>query len=98
MAMLSPHPSHPSPGLLAALAVLDVDDLEGTFVLLTVHDGAHAPVVSAARGHALLPHLELLHLVNLAGAQVELDGVVHLSRRQGWGGQLQYTVAMTTNG
>lgn len=58
--------SHPLPHVPPVSAVLDVDNLEGPFVLLPVHDSANAPIIGTTGSHALLPHLELLNLLDLS--------------------------------
>ena len=58
--------------------VLDVDDLEAARVLLQLGDHADATDVSAARDLHQVAHLEGDSLDDLAGLEVDLDGVVRL--------------------
>ncbi len=53
-------------------------DVEGTGVPFSGHDGTHPPGVPPARHHAEISGLELDEVHDLAGVDVETNGVVHL--------------------
>ena len=61
--------------------VLDVDNLEGTSVLLTVHDDTDTASVTTASGHAKVADLKVDVVLDLASGKVQLDGVVHIDLR-----------------
>ena len=70
-------------GELVATSILDVDDLEGTGVLLTTDDGAHTADVTPASDHDCVADLELDVVDDLASGKVNLDGVVGTDRGVG---------------
>lgn len=61
--------------------VLDVDDVETTIVALTVGDDADTTHVTATGGHGDGAGVELDEVGDLAGGEVDLDGVVDLDGR-----------------
>jgi len=61
--------------------VLDVNDLEGTDVLLTTHDDTDATSVATASGHAEVADIEADKLLDPAGGKVDLDGIVNVDLR-----------------
>lgn len=63
-------------GELVATSVLDVDDLEGTGVLLTTDNGTDTANVTPASDHDCVADLELDVADDLAGGNVDLDGIV----------------------
>ena len=70
-------------GELVATGVSDVDDLERTSVLLATDDDAHATDVAPAGDHDCVADLKLDKVDNLAGGEVDLDGVVGADRGVG---------------
>jgi len=68
-------------GESVAHRVLDVDDLEGTDVLLTTDDDTDAASVTTTSGHAKVANLKADKLLDLASGKVDLDGVVHVDLR-----------------
>merc|ERR1719436_446331 len=61
--------------------ILDVDDLEGTRVALTMHDDAHTAHVVSAAYHDGVSCLELHVVEDLVGRQIHPDRVVDLDIR-----------------
>jgi hypothetical protein len=68
---------------LVVKSVLDVDDIEATLMSLSVGDGADSAHVSTSGGHDNVTVLKLDERGDLAGGQVDLDGVVDLDERVG---------------
>lgn len=63
---------------LVVKSVLDVDNVEAALVSLSVGDGADSAHVSTSGGHDDVTVLKLDERGDLAGGQVDLDGVVDL--------------------
>jgi len=61
--------------------VLDVNDLEGTGVLLTTLDNTDTTSVTTASGHAEVANVETDKLLDLASGKVDLDGIVNVDLR-----------------
>jgi len=59
------------------VGVLDVDDVEGSGMSLTGHDGSHPAGVTSSGDHAQVARVELDRVLDLAGGDVHLDAVVH---------------------
>ena len=70
-------------GESVALGVTDGDNVEGALVALYSHENSDAPGVVSAGEHDELAGLELDEIDNLAGLEVNLDGVIHLGVRVG---------------
>ena len=68
-------------GELVVNGVLDVDDVEATIVTLTVGDDTNTTHVTSTGSHGNDTSVELDELSDLAGRQIDLDGVVDLD---GW--------------
>ena len=60
------------------VGVLDVDNVEGSGMSLTGHDGSHPTGVTSSGDHAQVARVELDGVLDLAGGDVHLDAVVHL--------------------
>lgn len=63
--------------------VLNVDDVETTIVALTVGDDTNATHVTATSDHGNGASVELDEVGDLAGGEVNLDGVIDLDQRVG---------------
>lgn len=63
--------------------VLDVDNVETSVVTLTVSDDTNTAHVVTAGDHGNSTSVELDVVLDLAGGQVDLDGVVDLDQRVG---------------
>jgi len=63
--------------------ILDVDDVEGSGMLFTVHDDADATQVTTSRDHANVAGLELDEIGDLARGNVHLYTVLGLDQRVG---------------
>ena len=63
--------------------ILDVDDVEGSGMLFTVHDDADATQVTTSRDHANVARLELDVIGDLARGDVHLHAVLGLDQRVG---------------
>lgn len=61
-----------------SLGILDVDNVKATGMSLTGHDGSNSASVSSSGDHAKVSGVELDGIEDLAGGDVDLDGVVHL--------------------
>jgi len=61
-------------------SILDVDDVEGSGVLLPMHDDADTPQVTTSRHHANVAGLELDVIGDLAGGDINLDAVLGLDQ------------------
>ena len=59
------------------VGVLDVDNVEGSGMPLTGHDGAHPAGVTSSGDHTQVAGVELDGVLDLAGGDVHLDAVVH---------------------
>merc|ERR1719444_64066 len=59
------------------VGVLDVDDVEGSGMSLTGHDGTHPAGVTPSSDHTQVARVELDRVLDLAGGDVHLDAVVH---------------------
>ncbi len=57
---------------------LDVDNVEGSGVSLSVDDGSNATGVAASGDHAHVAGLELDEVHDLAGADIQSDRIVDL--------------------
>ena len=66
-----------------AVGILDVDDLERTRVTLTVHQGTDAANIVTSDGHDEVANFELQPVEDLAGGDLDADGVVGLDLRIG---------------
>jgi len=60
--------------------ILDVDDVEGSGMLFTVHDDADATQVTTSRDHANVAGLELDVIGDLARGDIDLDAVLGLDQ------------------
>ena len=63
------------------LRVFHVHNVEAAWVLFEVRNRAHTTNVVSARDHHCVARLELVHLVDFLGFQVELDRVVRADIR-----------------
>jgi len=72
---------HDAGGEDTALGVLDVDNLEGTNVLLATNDGTDTALVLTFGDGTGGANLELDGLDTLVGGDIDLDGVVVLGER-----------------
>lgn len=64
-------------------SVLDVDDVETTIVALTVGDHTNTAHVTTTSNHDQGTSVELDEVGDLAGSEINLDGVVDLDQRVG---------------
>jgi len=64
-------------------SVLDVDDVERSGMLFTVHDDANTPQVTASSYHANVARLELDVVGDFTGSNVDLDAVLGFDQRIG---------------
>jgi len=62
-------------------SVLDVDDVERSGMLFTVHDDANTPQVTASSYHANVARLELDVVGDFTGSNVDLDAILGLDQR-----------------
>ena len=60
--------------------ILNVDNVEGARVTLTVDDGTNSPQVTAASDHAQVARIELDEVHNLVTGDVQLNGIVNLDQ------------------
>jgi len=60
--------------------ILNVDNVEGARVTLTVDDGTNSPQVTAASDHAQVARIELDEVHNLVAGNVQLNGIVNLDQ------------------
>ena len=63
------------------IGVLDVDDVERSWVSLSGHDGSHSASVSASSHHAQVAGVELDGILDLARGNVHLDRIINLGKR-----------------
>jgi len=78
---LPDHEDVPEPGgEHVAVAVLHVHDVERTRMTLSGHDGSHTASVTSPGDHAEVAGVELDGVLDLAGREVHLNGVVNLLR------------------
>lgn len=68
-------------GKFVSCVILQVDDLEGSWVLFAVHELSDTTNVLSSADHAQVTWLELDNLQDLSSGKFDLDGVVHLD---GW--------------
>jgi len=61
-------------------SILNVDNIEGAGVTFTVDDGTDSTQIASAGNHAQIARLELDEILNLAGHDVQLDGIVDLDQ------------------
>lgn len=69
-----------SGGKKVAKSILDVNNIEGTRVTLTVDDGSDSPQVTTTSDHAQVTRVKLDEVHDLVGFNVQLDGIVHLNQ------------------
>lgn len=67
-------------GKKVAKSILDVNNIEGTRVTLTVDDGSDSPQVTTTSDHAQVTGVKLDEVHDLVGLNVQLDGIVHLNQ------------------
>ena len=61
-----------------AIGVLHVDDVEGSWVSLSGHDGSHSTSVPSSSHHAQVAGVELDGVLDLARGNVHLDRIINL--------------------
>lgn len=61
--------------------ILEVDDVEASVVALTVSDDTNTTHVTTTSNHSESTSVELDELGDLAGGEIDLDGVVDLDER-----------------
>lgn len=59
-------------------SILNVDDIEGTRMTLTVDDGSDSPQVTTTSDHAQVARIKLDELHDFIGCNVQLNGIVDL--------------------
>lgn len=64
-------------------SILNVDNVKGARVTLTVDDGTNSPQVTASSDHAQVARIELDKVHNLVAGDVQLNGIVNLDQRIG---------------
>lgn len=84
-------------GELVVNSVLDVDNVETTIVTLTVGDDTNTAHITTTSDHGNDASVELDEVGDLAGGEINLDGVVDLDQRVGVADAVSHSVSIPIN-